>query len=271
MPNIMSIEDTLTTIIRERISISRYGDGELNIMCGGSIGFCHQNEELRKKLIEIANNPISNHIVCLPPMLLSLKDLTPKPKQYWKNLLAVEYRLWFKYIQKQQIYGNAFISRFYMDFQNQNLAKRTITLWKQIWDNRDCIIVEGCNTRMGMGNDLFDNVKSIRRILCPPVDAYSRYNDILAAVKDCYDKEENSLILIALGPVATVLAYDLCKNGIQSLDTGHLDIEYEWFLNNSPLKFNIPNKAVNEYRNGGLDVTNDVTDSYTKQIVLKLY
>lgn len=270
MPKIMSIEETLLTIIHDRVSISRYGDGELSIMCGGSIRFCHQNEELRQKLIEVTNNPISHHIVCLPPMLQSLKGLTPRPKRYWKNILAVEYRLWFKFVYNQRIYGNTFISRFFMDFQDQKSAQHAIDLWKKVWNNRDCIIVEGCNTRMGMGNSLFENAKRIRRILCPPIDAYNRYTEILTAVKDCYNKADNSIVLIALGPVATILAYDLCKVGIQSIDTGHLDIEYEWFLKNSPLKINIPNKAVNEYHNGGLNVTEDITDNYKKQIVLKL-
>ena len=37
-------------------------------------------------------------------------------------------------------------------------------------------------------------------------------------------------MLIALGPTATILAYDLAEKGVQALDVGHIDIEYEWFL-----------------------------------------
>ena len=46
----------------------------------------------------------------------------------------------------------------------------------------------------------------------------------------------DSIILIALGPTATVLAYDLSKRGYQAIDVGHIDIEYEWFLNNASKK-----------------------------------
>ena len=42
---------------------------------------------------------------------------------------------------------------------------------------------------------------------------------------------KNKLILIALGPTATVLSYDLYKLGYHVIDIGHADIEYEWFLN----------------------------------------
>ena len=37
--------------------------------------------------------------------------------------------------------------------------------------------------------------------------------------------------MIALGPTATVLAYDLAARGFWALDIGHIDLEYEWFLN----------------------------------------
>ena len=47
--------------------------------------------------------------------------------------------------------------------------------------------------------------------------------------------------MAALGPTATVLAYDLCSARYQALDIGHLDVEYDWFLKKevmgTPLEF----------------------------------
>ena len=57
---------------------------------------------------------------------------------------------------------------------------------------------------------------------------------------------ENRLILIALGPTATILSYDLYKLGYQSIDIGHVDIEYEWFIRNCTKVVEIENKYVNE-------------------------
>ena len=37
------------------------------------------------------------------------------------------------------------------------------------------------------------------------------------------------LILLALGPTATVMAYNLAQKGYQAIDIGHIDIEYEWY------------------------------------------
>jgi hypothetical protein len=47
----------------------------------------------------------------------------------------------------------------------------------------------------------------------------------------------DKLILIALGPTATVLAYDLAKKGYQAIDIGHLPSCYEVVKNgNMPSK-----------------------------------
>jgi len=51
---------------------------------------------------------------------------------------------------------------------------------------------------------------------------------------------------MALGPTATVLAYDLCKAGYRALDIGHLDICYELFLRNEPYMVAVEGKYVNE-------------------------
>ena len=37
------------------------------------------------------------------------------------------------------------------------------------------------------------------------------------------------LVLISLGPTATVLVADVAKMGIQAIDIGQLDNEYDWY------------------------------------------
>lgn len=89
-----------------------------------------------------------------------------------------------------------------------------------------------------MFNNLFDGAKSISRIVCPARSAFDKYDEILSAFNDI---SPDKLVLAALGPTATVLAYDLCNEGYQAIDIGHLDVEYEWFLRKDvegvPLEF----------------------------------
>lgn len=92
---------------------------------------------------------------------------------------------------------------------------------KKIKDDRDIVFIEGEFSRLGVGNDLFDNAKSIKRILAPVTNAYVCYDKIIQQAK-LLDK--NVLILLALGATATCLAYDLCREGYQSIDIEHVDI-----------------------------------------------
>ena len=137
---------------------------------------------------------------------------------------------------------------------------------KRIWKNKDIIIVEGKDTKIGVGNDLLDNSKSIKRIIAPSTNAFNSYNDILNEVKKV---KKDCLILIALGPTATVLSYDLSKMGYQALDVGHIDIEYEWYLRKATNKIPIEGKYVNEA--GGIKEKIEINDkNYKKSIIVNL-
>ena len=127
-------------------------------------------------------------------------------------------------------------------------------------------LIEGEKSRLGIGNDLFNNVKSIKRIICPVKNAFNVYDKIIKEVKKL---KENRLILIALGPTATILSYDLYKLGYQTIDIGHVDIEYEWFIRNCTKVVQIENKYVNEatikYKTKKARLTN-----YSSQIIAKI-
>ena len=44
---------------------------------------------------------------------------------------------------------------------------------KKIWDQKDILIIEGETSRVGIGNDLFNNIKSLKRIICPVHNAFN--------------------------------------------------------------------------------------------------
>ncbi|MGZ0906985.1 GT-D fold domain-containing glycosyltransferase [Streptococcus thermophilus] len=59
------------------------------------------------------------------------------------------------------------------------------------------------------------------------------------------------IILLAIGPTATVLSYDLADNGFQVIDFQvidivHLDVEYQWYLMQAKKKTPLENRTVNE-------------------------
>ena len=135
------------------------------------------------------------------------------------------------------------ISRFYLPYTDKSDCELIVKKLKQLFKDRDVLIVEGENTRFGLGNELLSLAKKVSRILCPPKNAYKIYNKILERIEQ---ENKNQLVLLALGPTATILAYDLAKEGYQAVDIGHMDIEYEWYLRKADRKIDIENKAVNE-------------------------
>lgn len=75
-------------------------------------------------------------------------------------------------------------------------------------------------------------------------------------------------VLYALGPTATVLAYDLAKAGVQALDVGHINIEYEWFRMKATLKVPVPWRYENEAGSTFLKMSSD--PEYTSQVITQI-
>lgn len=257
---------TLNKIINNNSSISRFGDGEFNLIFGNNIGFQKYNYTLAKRLIQILNSNEKNLLIGIniPYKKKDLIKFKKKSLSFYKNFLYKNKFKLSKIINKQKIYYSSFISRFYIDFINNNGIKNYIKILKKIWDKREVLIIEGEKSRLGIGNNLFDNMKSIKRIICPIKNSFKVYDKI---IKETLKVNEKRLILIALGPTATLLAYDLYKLGYQSIDIGHVDIEYEWYLRKAKKKIRIEYKYVNEAKNGKNNIAKIKDKNYYKQII----
>jgi len=172
-------------------------------------------------------------------------------KRYWAKWIKKNFFKLIFLLNKNKTYYSSFITRFYILYKDKSKISDYVGKLKKIWNQKDIVIIEGQKSRLGVNNNLFDNVKSIQRILCPSINAFNLYNKILNSALKI---EKNKLILLALGPTASVLAYDLYKAGYQVIDIGHVDIEYEWFIRNSTKVIRIPNKYVNEAKNGNKNI-----------------
>lgn len=110
-------------------------------------------------------------------------------------------------------------------------------------------------------------LRILYRILAPAKNAYDKYDEIVAAIKE--HVPWGSLVILALGPTATIMAYDLAKMGYQALDLGHFDIQYEYHIRDIHSKQPIPGKYVNEASTAGQTVDDSVIqdESYGKSII----
>ena len=267
-PIIKSVDETFQ-MLKKGYSMSRYGDGELNMILGRNFStFQKPDENLIIRLKEILQSSEKNHIVCLPDIYGNFNNKNEEHKGWFRRHLANGGReADYKLFNLQKVYYNAFITRPYKDYVDKSGAKERFDALKEIWNNRDITIIEGSKTRFGVGNDLLDNVKSCQRILGPAVNAFDKYEELLKEAKKI---DKSRLVLIALGHTATVLAYDLAKEGYQALDIGHLDIEYEWFLRGTDKKIPIENKFVNEAPLGRCVAEEIDDEKYNHEIVARI-
>ena len=265
---ILSPDDTLNEIIYNNKSISRFGDGEFSLIFGYNIGFQKTNQIISNKLYNVLQSNEEGLLIGLPNTLNIeyLDNFKNISKNYWRKWIEHnKHKLMI--LNKNKTYYSSFITRFYNDYKDKSGVSIYIKKLKKIWDQKDILIIEGEKSRLGVGNNLFNNTKSILRIICPSINAFDVYDKIFnAAIKI----DKNRLILIALGPTASVLAFDLYKTGYHVVDVGHVDIEYEWYLRNATTKIKIENKFVNEAK-GGKDNIQDIKDkNYNNQIIEKI-
>ena len=265
--NILSSMDSIDFIIRNKYSVSRFGDGEFFVMMGKGNSFQHPNAELGEQLKKgLIATDAPNHYIGIPLHLKDDTNLVPESKEFWGYFTLRYADLLLPYISAKRTYLDTQLSRFYIAYKDKSHCQDQLMSLKKIWNNKDIVIIEGCKSRTGVGNDLYANAKSIKRILGPATDAFRKYPQMLEAITTHVSKD--NLILLSYGMTATVLAYDLAKLGYWAIDIGHLDIEYEWMRLGVTEKVAISGKFTNEAENqGGHEVVDCQEKEYLDQII----
>lgn len=245
-PIVKSSVELLELIIIKHKSLCRFGDGELEIMRGKErLWYQAVTVQLSSRLREVFTADNSNIIIAIPDNFGCLECYIDVAAHAIRKYLSGGTRnILMNILGTEREYYDAYVTRPYIIYKNKMRAELIFNLFKKVWKGRKLLIVEGKNTRTGVNNDLLIEAQEIRRIICPPQNAYDRYEEILNAVKK--NVIGNELILISLGPAATVLAYDLSILGLQALDIGQLDNEYEWYLKGSLIRDEIEGKTVSE-------------------------
>ena len=219
-PVVRSAEELLWIIIEKKKSLSRFGDGELEIMQKRERPWFQKSDDrLAGRLKEIFNSHDEKIIIALADDFGNLDGYTDQAADGIRKYLEHGIREdLMRVIDVDRIYYNAYVTRPYLIYKDKKYAMHIFELFKKVWKNRDVLLVEGEKAFIGVRNDLFEGAARVRRILAPSKNAFSLYDQIFELAKKNVLKD--TLVLISLGPTATVLAYDLAIEGIQALDIG---------------------------------------------------
>ena len=249
LPKVLGLDETMRMIMERRLSVSRLGDGEFDAISGGRMIFQQYDNRMVEMLKKVLSHPVENCLVCIPDVFGDLSAYIREERYAWRVIMGRRRKQVEGLTKGAKVpFGDAFISRCYLRYRDSGTGARIFAQWKRLFANRNLLVVEGRYSRLGIGNDLFSGASAIRRIWCPAVDAFGKYDEIKAVVLANVHKDD--LVLLALGATAAILAYELAKEGLWAIDCGHLDVEYMWMKMGATKKVAIPGRYVSEAAGG---------------------
>lgn len=228
--NILTTEETLSLLEKEKISFLRYGDGEIAIMKGESIPFQEYDEILAKRLRKLLKTNKEGLRIGIPYYYMHpvtyLNDFTAR----FAKALSMQRRFLCKYCNKDVTYIDTCITQVYQTYEKydfESYYKRMQELLK----SKDVTIICGEGVLDRLEYKAFDVCKSVEFVTAPGMNAYAKYNELLELALKTNKKR---LVCIVLGPTAKVLVYDLYKRGYQAWDMGHYFKDYDAYMKKKP-------------------------------------
>ncbi|MCT8389091.1 SP_1767 family glycosyltransferase [Leuconostoc holzapfelii] len=264
--NVLTTTQSLSFIMRHHASVARFGDGEIDLIAGASIPYQDYDPTLAARLRTLLETPSTPQLlICMPDVFHDTERYNQFAQDFWQAHVT-HYEKLYQEIQWAPVYGSTFISRPYIDLLDKTPATAAFRQLKQLWAHRDVLLVEGATSRSGVGNDLFADAQTITRIICPAKNAYAKLEVIEAAIRT-YGQDK--LVIVMLGPTAKLIAADLSQIGMQIIDLGHIDSEYEWYQMGATTKVKLPHKHTAEF-NYDTDITYETNQDYDNQIIKRI-
>lgn len=211
---------TLKTIREGRASIARYGDGELEIMIGGGIHFQESDPELARRLRRILRSPRENFLIGIPNFD-GLQIKTQSRKGSWQRYR----RLFSHLVRRDAAYHSAFVSRPASIVGLE--SAEYFHAWESLWAGRQIVIIH--HAAATAQHALFHSASGVSFVPCAAQHTFREYAALLERAA-AHATTPDVLFLIAAGPTAGVLAWDLAERGAQALDIGHLTAAYDEFM-----------------------------------------
>ena len=219
----ISGQATLEHLITTGKSLSRFSDGEFDQITGGGEYPPDSNwsqkwsKSLQADLINVLSSINTKLLIAVDPptTFLSMK------KQ--KHAIPFEFNMWvdmrrlmWRFLKSGNKYGHSHL------FIRKNCPDLNWGMLKNFLREKIVIIATG-------NINLISHLKIGKRtyfIECGTKNAYERKNsiklEIINLLQNKNIKKKESIILLSLGPTATILASELLNYKIQAWDTGHI-------------------------------------------------
>lgn len=213
----MTPKETVDYVLNNQVNLIRFGDGEFNYINGKSVHYQEHDEKLKCILKEIIDNfieePSNDYLVAMPGDFLKCNGFKLLKKKSYFLSWSSGRRFFNKNYDRNIRYGDAFL-----------FAIENKDIYKQIWmsSNVDHFILVHNDERYANQIEI-ESGKNCDFIKIPPKNAFSVYSQIYdRIISTCYQLGvDNTMVLISAGPCGKALAYELSKEHIWAIDTGH--------------------------------------------------
>lgn len=228
--DILTTQQTLELLEKEKFSFLRFGDGEIAIIKGKPIPFQEYNPDLAQRLSELLKVKDDKLKIGIPYYYMTpVENLNDFTKGFARALPSQRSFL-IKNCRKDMTYVDTCITQIYQTYETYDF-ENYYTKMQQLLSDKDVTVVCGEGVLERLEYNALDVCKSVEYIYAPSMNAYSEYDEIL---KQILRTDKNRLICVVLGPTAKVLVYDLHKEGYQAWDMGHYFKDYDAYCKKKP-------------------------------------
>lgn len=213
---------TLGLILKEHVSLARYGDGEFKLCWGKHQKSQAPNTAIQLRLREILLNERADLLVGIPNIwdAEALKSMPHEKREFWKRYSGKRVT---DLLSPDAIYASSFVSR--PDSAPTIDKPEYWQRWQEVWSGKRVLLVQGQRANFNKAG-LLNTASHVTTWRGPDRDAFNNYPSLLGKITHESKRARADLIVLALGPTATVLAADLSDSGYWALDLGHMGMCY---------------------------------------------
>ena len=232
-PTVMDAWETLDYLVNTKASFCRFGDGELELVCKnkGNV-FQKYDERLAAKLSEVLSSQDPKVLVGINYYWYHEPHHLHDRQTIFYLSDSLRYRAMLQnLVHMDATYGDSTITMPYMLYKKLDFDRYYAKL-EQLWKDKDIVLICGKTIFDKLDSNIFSSARSIEYLYGPRTNAFEQYDKLL---EQALATDNNKLKLIILGQTATVLAYDLAKQGHRAIDMGHSAKDYNAYLKQAPV------------------------------------
>lgn len=236
--NIFDIDQTLDLIEQSNKSFVRTSDGEIKAMMGEDHAFQKYEKEVTDRLINLMEQPRDNILVGINRnYFIPLKQI--EDNWYYRRN-AYEFRSFYlKHCNESIKYIDSCCTGGRHNDSDRTVIKRHYERWKNLFKDRDLVIVCGNGILDSLEYDIFELANSKEYIYGPKTNAWDKHDEIINKITDNVSKDK--ILVFILGQAGKAMIPELTDMGYICWDVGHLAKYYNAYMTN--MEWNKENTA----------------------------